>query len=217
MKKLFQAENEQGAETAESTSTKKKVSLRSFLAADGSECDRIEEAQGARYVLLAPNGNKTFDHMFSGKIGTLDVMAGIMGFHTKVGNVANTVLNDKSDDGDPTPDAAATAIAAWYAGATDETDPQWAERSTGVPGSRIDKDALAGAIVLVMESDGKKLNYAKVRDKLENEPQFVRAARQDVRIANEYAKRTGKATKSVADLLGGLDDTETQESVQPSA
>lgn len=190
-------DTESNAATAtESTSTRKQVSKRLFIDAQGNEVDRIEEASGGRYLLLAPSGNKAFDRQF-GTPGKLDTMCGIFGFHTKVGNVANTVLNDKDEPG--TPDDAAAEIEAWLKQADGGT---WAERAAGGVGARIDKDALAGAIVAVAEAAGKTADYAKIRDRLENEPQYVKAARQVPEVAAEYATRVGKPTKSVDDLLG---------------
>lgn len=183
-----------GAAESESDSKRKKVSQRSYLKADSSEAERIEEANGARYTLLDTAGNHNFDQQF-GDAGKLETMCAIFGFHTKVGNVANTVLNDKEDPGTPTD--AASAIKEFLAAAAAGT---WAERST-VVGARIDKDALAGSIVAVAEKAGKVADYARIRQRLEDEPTYVRAARQVPAVASEYASRVGKATKTVDDLL----------------
>lgn len=178
-------------------SKRKQVSKRDFLLADGTVAERIEEATGARYTLLAPSGNKDFDQQF-GEAGKLATMCAIFGFHTKVGNVANTVLNDKDEPGSP--DDAAKEIEAFIAAANTGT---WAERAAGGVGARIDKDALAAAIVTVAEAGGKTgVDYQKIRDRLESDAQYVRAARQVPAVANEYATRVGKATKSIDDLLG---------------
>lgn len=179
---------------AATDSKRKQVSKRSYLKADGSEAERIEEAAGARYTLLAPSGNKDFDEQF-GEPGKLATMCAIFGYHTKIGNVANTVLNDKDEAG--TPEDAAAAITEFLTGAASGT---WAERSTGV-GTRIDKDALAGSIVAVAEAGGKTADYAKIRDRLETDPAYVRMSRQVSDVAAEYAKRVGKAVKSIDDLL----------------
>lgn len=181
--------------TASAESKRKQVSKRAYLLANGQEADTIESAAGARYTLLAPSGNKDFDSQF-GEPGQFSTMCAIFGFHTKVGNVANTVLNDKDEPGSP--DDAAAAINEFIAAAKAGT---WAERATGV-GARIDKDALAGSIVTVAERAGKKADYQKIRDRLESDPQYVRAARQVPDVAAEYASRVGRAVKSVDDLLG---------------
>lgn len=183
------------AEDSATESKRKQVSKRAYLKTDGTEADRIEEASGARYTLLDPQGNHDFDQQF-GKAGSLETMCGIFGFHTKVGNVANTVLNDKDEPGSPAD--AATAIKEFLTAASGGT---WAERASGV-GTRIDKDALAGSIVDVATAAGKTgVDYQKIRDRLESDPTYVRAARQVPAVATEYAKRVGRATKSVDDLL----------------
>lgn len=195
-----QAENEQGADSApETTAKRKNVSKRGFAGPNGTEAEKIEEAVGATYTLLSPNGNKTFTELFSNE--KFKTMCAIFGFHTKVGNVANTVLNDKDEPGSP--DDAAAAITAWIEQAQGD-DPQWAERSGGVAGSRIDKDALAGAIVAYATAQGKggeaKYQYDVVRQKLEEDPVYVRTARQIPGVQTEYAARVGKPAKSLDDL-----------------
>lgn len=182
------------AESPATESKRKQVSKRSYLKADGSEAERIEEANGARYTLLDTAGNHDFDQQF-GEAGKLATMCAIFGFHTKVGNVANTVLNDKDEPGTPT-DAAA-AIKEFVTAADGGT---WAERST-VVGARIDKDALAQAIVEVAQAAGKVAPYDKIRQRLEEEAAYVRAARQVPAVATAYAAKVGKASKTVDDLL----------------
>lgn len=193
---LHQAPESGSADGDTATESKRKsVSKRSYLKADGSEAERIEEATGARYTLLDPAGNHDFDQQF-GTAGSLETMCGVFGFHTKVGNVANTVLNDKDEPGSPS-DAAA-AIKEFLTAAAGGT---WAERSTGV-GARVDKDALATAIVTVATAAGKTADRAKILARLEAEPTYVRAARQVPAVASEYATLVGKSTKTVDDLLG---------------
>lgn len=177
--------------------SRKQVSKRSYLLQDGSEAERIEEATGARYTLLGgADGNIDFDQQF-GEAGKLETMCAIFGFHTKVGNVANTVLNDKQDPG--TPDDAADAIREFLSSASGGT---WAERTGGVA-VRIDKDALAGAVVDAFAAAGKTVDYAKVREMLEN-PTKVRQYRQIPEVAAEYNKRVGKAPKTLADIEDDL-------------
>lgn len=183
-------------------SKRARVSKRSYLKADGSEAERIEEATGARYSLVKADPAdakkfltvKDFDQQF-GDAGKLETMCAIFGFHTKVGNVANTVLNDKEEPG--TPDDAADAITEFLAAAAGGT---WAERSAGV-GARIDKDALADAIVEVAAAAGKTADRAKIFARLESDPVYVRAARQVSAVASAYATKVGRATKTVDDLL----------------
>lgn len=189
---------------AAATSKRKTVSKRAFLNTDGTEAERIEEATGARYTLLGTAaGEKHFDQQF-GQAGAFATMCAIFGFHTKVGNVANTVLNDKEEPG--TPDDAATAIAEFVSKAQAGT---WAERQEGGPGARIDKQALAGAIVEVAAAAGKTVELATIMQRLEegwternlSAAAYTRQTRQVPEVAAAYAARVGKATKTVSDLL----------------
>lgn len=183
----------EGEAAAATNSKRKSVSKRSYLGTDGSEADRIEEATGARYTLLGgADGNIDFDMQF-GEAGKLETMCAIFGFHTKVGNVANTVLNDKNDPGSP--DEAAEAIREFLTGAQAGT---WAERTGGVA-VKIDKDALAGAVVEAFEAKGKTVEYSKVRELLEN-PVKVRQYRQVPEIAEAYNRKVGKAPKTLDDI-----------------
>lgn len=184
-----------GSDSGESDSKRKQVSKRSFLKDDGTEAERIEEATGARYTLLAPGGNLDFDMQF-GDAGKFTTMCAIFGFHTKIGNVANTVLNDKQDPG--TPQEAGDAIREFIKSAEAGT---WAERTGGV-GAKVDKDALAGAIVDAYKDAGKDVDYQKARDLLED-PAMVRKFRQNPEIAAKYAERVGRAV-SLDDLAAKL-------------
>jgi hypothetical protein len=195
-----QAPDAESAAADGENSKRKQVSKRLFLNTQGTEVDKMEEATGARYVLLGASGNKSFDQQF-GNAGELATMCAIFGYHTKLGNVANSVLNDKDEPG--TPDDAAEAITA-FLGASPFV---WAERTGGGVGVRVDKDALAGAIVEVALATGKldaaarDDKYAAIRQRLEEDPQYVRAARSVPQVAQAYATRVGKATKTVDDLL----------------
>jgi len=179
----------------ESDTKRRQVSKRAYLDKAGEECDKIEQASGARYTLLG-DGGKSFDMQF-GEPGKFAVMCAIFGFHTKVGNVANTVLNDKDNPG--TPAEAADAIEEFISTAQSGT---WAERTGGV-GIVIDKDALAGAVIEVAKAAGKATDsdYARIRQRMEEDKAYVKTVRQVPEVATEYAKRVGKATKTLADIL----------------
>lgn len=137
---------------------KTRVSSRDFIAKDGKVVDRIEEASGARYTLLKPDGQddkgkakyatfKAFDYQL-GEPGNPETMCAVFGFHTKVGNVVNTILNDAENPG--TPESAATGIEEWIA----ELDKGiWAERTGGAGGLRYDPEVLANAIASVTGKD----------------------------------------------------------------
>lgn len=128
---------------------RQKVSERTFIDASGNEVDRMEQATGARYT-LAQIG-KSFDIQL-GAPATPATMFGIFGFWTKVGNVANTVLNDKDEPG--TPQDAAEEIADWLAGVETGT---W--REAGEPGAgrgpKYDTGILADVLVVALGSAAK--------------------------------------------------------------
>jgi hypothetical protein len=132
--------------------TKQKVSDRSLIGGDD-----YNTATGGTYTLVkatgvSPKGEpihspvKSFD--FSPKTDDLATKAfAIFGFHTKVGNVANSVLNDKDNPG--TVEQAADEIEAWLerlAGG------DWV--SERLSGPRYDEDKLCLAIAAAKgESD----------------------------------------------------------------
>lgn len=184
-------------DATESESKRKQVSKREYLGKDGAVVDRMEDATGARYTLLGvTGGNRDFDEQF-GEAGHFTTMNAILGFHTKAGNEVNTVLNDKDEPG--TPDDAAAALEAWIAKAKSGT---WATRESSGGGTRVDKQALAWAAFTVAGGEGKsKKSYDEILQKLEEEPTFVRQLRSVPAVAKAYAERTGKATKSVDELL----------------
>lgn len=134
--------------------TKQKVSNRDFINASGEIVDQIEKATGARYTIVKANGTddkgkpiymniQKFDWQ-AGEAGNPTTMAAIFGFHTKVGNVVNTVLNDKDAPG--TADDAAAAAGEWIA---ELQKGVWAERAGGAGGLRYDPEVLAMAIASV--------------------------------------------------------------------
>lgn len=186
------ADDNGASDTTESK--RKQVSKRAFLER-GEECDKIEDCDGAQYLLLDPAGNHTFKYEF-GKNPMWDKMFAAFGFHTKIGNVANTVLNDKDEPG--TASDAADAIKEFLAGTV------WAERAVGAGGTRIDKDALAAAIVEWAAGQGATKDLADVREKLEDNPALVRKFRANPDVRALYDKRVGKAPASPAALLGAI-------------
>jgi hypothetical protein len=193
-----QAENEQGVDTA-TEPKRKQVSKRAFLGPDGAVVETMEEATGARYTLLSCTGGDKHYDVQIGELGKAATWYGIIGCHTKLGNVANSVLNDKEEPG--TPDDAGAAIDDFI---KQTENGVWAERSTGVAGSRIDKAALAASVVAVATAAGRGgepgFQYDIVLQKLTENPQYVRAVRQNDAIQREYASRVGKPSKSLDDL-----------------
>lgn len=211
-----QVAGEESAAAGGTESAKRKtVSKRDFIDASGVVVDKIEEATGSRYVLLDPAtpGGHVFDYQF-GTNPALDKMACIFGLQTKIGNVANTVLNDKDEPG--TPADAAAAINEWLNQPHDSFT--WAERAGGVGGARVDKQALAAAIVAVAEATPSKSwtaliaagktpdeargdLFAIAAKRLEEEAGYMRSVRAIPAVASEYTARVGKQTKTIDELI----------------
>jgi hypothetical protein len=129
-----------------------KVSEREYLNSAGDTVDSVEKATGARYSLGSGKGDdfkatKSWDYQF-GAPGAVATMFAIMGWHTKLGNVANTVLNDKENPG--TLAQAAAEIDEFVSGAEQG---KWAERTGGGGGLRYDPEKMAQAIAQVTGKD----------------------------------------------------------------
>lgn len=127
---------------------KEKRSDRDYIDAGGNPVDRIELATGARYSLGKMEGEKfvvvqSFDQQI-GPAGKFETMNGILGFHTKAGNVANTTLNDKDSPGSV--EDAALAILEWIENGRKGV---WVERVGGGGVQRYNPDHMAAAIAQV--------------------------------------------------------------------
>jgi len=124
---------------------RKKVSERNYIDVTGNVVPKMEDATGSRYSLGQVVGDKfvvakSWDLQF-GESGRDTTMYGILGFHTKLGNVANTVLNDKDAPG--TIDDAVTAINEFTAGTANG---DWATAGGGVGAPKYDPQYVAQAI-----------------------------------------------------------------------
>lgn len=174
---------------------RERVSDREFISADGALVDRMNDAGGGRYTLLK-NG-KAFDYVH-GENEHLDRMLAIFGFHTKVGNVANTVLNDKDEPGSV--DDAASEIETFLKSASEGV---WREVSEGVArGPKYDRDVLASSLfeVLGAKAKGSVLDY---RQRLEDKSYFAKV-RANLDVMASYAAAMaarGKAAPQTTDAL----------------
>lgn len=185
--------------------TRKQVSKRDYLNEAGEVVTKMEEAHAARYSLLGS------DHAYTLQVKGDDIdadavaMFAVIGYHTKIGNVANTVLNDKDDPGET--DDAAAAIEQFL---DDVARGVWAEKTEGGGGAKVNRDHLAQAVMNVMVpalqaqvAAGTKeaLVYEKVRAQLDSDKVFFRNMRQVPEIQKEYAKLAGTGSgKTVADV-----------------
>src|SRR5207244_3554658 len=103
---------------------------------------------GARFTLEGTG--KSYDLQI-GPAGAAATMFAVFGFWTKLGNVLNTVLNDKDSPG--TPDEAAQEIDDFLAGATTGT---WREAGEGVGrGPKYDNDILGSVLVTMLGAAAK--------------------------------------------------------------
>ena len=175
------------SETAatENKSSRVARAIREFIDTDGNKVEDKIDAKGARYTMRS--NNRSAEMFFAANPQTFALAA--LGFVTKVGNVVNTVVNgpDQGSDDDAM-DAVDEFIEQLNGGV-------WREKVEGVGTARIDKDALARAIVEVKPQD-----HAKVRERLENDPAFVRKVRQHTKVRELYEQYVGKPSVSDDDL-----------------
>jgi hypothetical protein len=172
---------------------------------DAGEVVEEEQATGVRYKFLGRTkdgitevaSGKSFAVYFRDLAPAALNMGCGMGLLTRFGNLTNTWLTDKSTDRAPFPeDLMASTIALMNSG-------QWIDR-TGTTGPRVDRDALAQAIVDQAESLGRALPLAAVRQRLEDQPDWLRAMKDKPEVASRYNSLVGKASKSFDELFAGL-------------
>lgn len=173
-----------------------KRSDRYYIDSAGDEAERMELATGAGYSLVSADGSEVqaFERQF-GKPADSTTMHACLGWWTKLGNVANTVLNDKSDPG--TIDDAALAITE-HVELTEKGI--WREIDTTVArGPKYDKDTLAGALLAVLTASSlAKTDLAGYRAKLDDKSYAAKVrARTDVmaQYYKDLAEKKGEEAK----------------------
>lgn len=149
-------------DTDNATAAKRtKASERLMFDAAGAETSNPIDCVKAAYKIPA-NGH-TLEYTF-GTNPAMDRAFAVFGFHTKIGNVANTVRNDKTDPG--TPDDEAEAIDEFFASLASG---QWREPNEGGPrGPKYDDGVLADVIVaaLAEKAKGDAAHYVeRLKDK----------------------------------------------------
>jgi hypothetical protein len=190
-----------------------KRSTRYFIDAQGNEVDRMEQATGAGYTLV--DGERTvrsWEAQYAPVIAACEaanvdwhdcVFHAIFGRHTKCGNVANTVLNDKDSPG--TPDEAAEAV-------TEHLDNCalgiWREAAEGVARGPKYDPALAGrAIYEAAKAEGfdvSRLDPTTLAERYATDKAFAAKMRGRAPFQVAYhrlAAESGKAAAGVGDLL----------------
>jgi hypothetical protein len=184
---------------ADTEPAKRKVADHWLIDADGNKVDDEEVATGIGYQVVGSKAPFTFQ---TGQAaGTAAAMLAVFGAKTLATNESSAARNRKDDpaDADGQMEAVAERFALIGTG-------KWVDRTREGVGAKIDLDALAGAIIAVAEAaDPSKVpDYAKVRQKLEEDVGFRKTVRQVPAIATEYANRAGRPAKTLADALGDL-------------
>jgi hypothetical protein len=183
--------------------TRKKVAEHNLIDAGKNVVDTEEEARGIRYTLLE-NG-ETFEWLADeASPAELNLLA-IFGAKTLATNETSQARNNPK--GSASADEQIAAVRDRFALIRDG---KWVDRSReGGVGTRINKDALAEAICIVLVNAKKKTDAdvsngykATVRDRLESDAEWLAKVRKQPDVAAEYARLAGsKATTSIDDLM----------------
>jgi len=176
---------------------KQKRSERYFIDLNGDEVDRMEQATGAGYSLVSKDGSEiqSWEYQSGLPAGNVVTMHFVLGWWTKIGNVVNTVVNDKADPG--TLDDAALAVTEHVENCEKGI---WREVTEGVArGPKYDKDILAGALLAVLTASGlAKADLAGYRTRLDDKSYAAKVrARTDVmaQYYKDLADKKGEEAK----------------------
>lgn len=172
--------------------TRKQVSKRTWIDADGNKVEDINSALGGRYELLVSGGESIPFTFYPQTDNPATRFTSIFGFFTKVGNEVNAVVNDKTEPGS-VQDAAKNVEA--FLKSIDEG--KWPEREGG-PGARVDRGKLAMAIVAYFsgqldikpKATRDDLTPPGVEEKLNDNDKLVAQYRAIPAIAAEYRRLT---------------------------
>lgn len=189
-----------GPLTEPTESSRSKIANRLWIDDAGHEVDE-EHATGVQYEFLGrtkdgitiPPDGKSFTQYWKDLNPEAQRMFGLFGQQTLFGNITNTWMGDKADDKAPT---AAEAIAARVALLQSGV---WIDRTREGVGARVDKDALAQAVVNVLTGAGKVADLATWRAKLED-LDVVKTARSNAAVTAEYASLMGRKVSTLDDL-----------------
>ena len=180
-------------EAATDDSKRKAIAKREWIDGAGESCQE-QEAVAVRYTFLADG--KSFDYPIVK--GTAAGMLAGFGALTLMGNIVNTWKNLDGEKAESPVDDIVERFKLLESG-------EWIDRTReGGVGAKIDKDALAAAIVEWAESKGQQKDLVEVREKLEDNPGLVRTMRANAEIAALYTAKAGKPVKTADELLGML-------------
>lgn len=181
------------------TVTRKAVAKHFLLDAQGAVTEDETKATGIRYQQIA--SGETFDYQVSKEAM---LMLATFGAKTLATNESSQVRNNpKGAGGDAEQmEAIKNRFALLDQG-------EWVDRTR--EGGAVNKDWLHSAVIDVMLEDGKITDEqatgdfaVKVRQKIEEDPTYVKTVRQHPRVAANYAKLAGRVVKTTDDLLAGI-------------
>jgi hypothetical protein len=172
---------------------KRQVAKHELLDKSGAVTKKMEEATGYRYT--DSRGGGTFEFNWTNATpGSAAVMLAIFGAKTLATNTASGVRNA---DEPGTPAEEVEAIRERFEQLENGV---WREAGEGREVG-YDKDVLAEAIVAAKEAAGQSADKAAIRQRIEDDPKYRRAAMQVEEVATEYYKRKPKKPgKTLADI-----------------
>jgi hypothetical protein len=178
---------------------RKNVSKREYLNADGAKSVGPDSTGKVNYVLL--NADATPHTVFSFDPASPGAhLFAQFGFVTKVGNVANSVLN--GDDPGTTEDAAADILTSIAAGV-------WREPGEGrARGPKYDKETLATVLFNGRAADKRTGNWESIESLTAylNDKSFYAKVRNNAQAMADY--HAAMAAKGTAAAAKGIDDLE---------
>jgi hypothetical protein len=127
-----------------------------------------------------------------------DRMLALFGAKTLATNETSQARNNPKGAGSH--DEQFQAVSDRFAMVLDPQEPKWIDRTREGVAQVIDKDALAAAIYQQFTEEGKQIDQAAVRQKLEEDKTYVAKARKHLGVATKYAALVGKTSVSTDDL-----------------
>lgn len=165
----------------------------SFLRADGTETRDMHEAVGIRYQDV--KSSEVFEYQIPGaKAGDPLTMLAVFGAKTKATNEASQVRQAEAR-GDDTDGSQVDAIIDVFAKISEGT---WREVREGGVGAKVDRDALAAAIVEAKAALGLTGDLLATRQKLDDDVAYFRKARKAPDVTAIYNSKVGKTAKPVS-------------------
>lgn len=176
---------------------KRKVAEHYLIDAQGATVENEEEATGIGYKLLAL-ADKPFTYQIPGAVaGSAQTMLAVFGAKTLATNETSQARNGKTAGGPQEQWDAVSDRFALITGSESEA-PKWIDRTREGVGAKVDKPALAQAIL--QANPGMQRTVEEVVAKLESDPAYMRNARTVPAVQAAYAAILGRPAKTVDDL-----------------